>query len=225
MFAPKVPKAQTKAFENSSSNMPQRSTVLRHRLGHDPVESPLFLQRAIGNQATLRLQAQQTSRQQGCAAENSMAGKTSRGASWDFSKIPLFPPDRPRRGSSPQPGIIQRKLVVGQPDDPLEHEADRVADQVMRMPDPEIGPAAASPQISPKCAACEAEKEEQLQKREGGLPRPRSARRQPVCMRCCVRRGSRSTRRRVPISSRGLARTLVRCVCIPVWLPSDRREA
>ena len=31
---------------------------------------------------------------------------------------------------------VQRKLTVGAPNDPLEHEADRVADQVMRMPDP-----------------------------------------------------------------------------------------
>ena len=93
-----------------------------------------------------------------------MTGETSRGASWDFSKIPLFPPER--QGSSPQPSIIQRKLVVGQTNDPLEHEADRVADQVIRMPAaPEIEPAAAPPQISRKCAACKAE-EEQLQKKE-----------------------------------------------------------
>ena len=31
---------------------------------------------------------------------------------------------------------IQAKLKVGAVDDPLEHEADRVADQVIRMPDP-----------------------------------------------------------------------------------------
>ena len=32
--------------------------------------------------------------------------------------------------------FIQRKLVFGQPNDPLEHEADRVADEVMHMRDP-----------------------------------------------------------------------------------------
>ena len=31
--------------------------------------------------------------------------------------------------------IIQPKLTVSEPDDPYEREADRVADQVMRMPD------------------------------------------------------------------------------------------
>jgi len=58
--------------------------------------------------------------------------------------------------------------VVGQPNDPLELEADRVADQVMRMPAPEIEPAAAPPQLRRKCAACEGEEEEQLQKKEAG---------------------------------------------------------
>lgn len=33
---------------------------------------------------------------------------------------------------------IQTKLTIGPPDDPYEQEADRVADQVMRMPDPAI---------------------------------------------------------------------------------------
>lgn len=161
MFTPKVAKPQTRTAASSASNLArQRSTLVGHRFGHDPVEQALFLQRTIGNQATLRLLAQQTSRQQGSATEHT----TSRGASWDFSKIPLFPPER--QGSSPQPNIIQRKLVVGQTNDPLEHEADRVADQVIRMAAaPEIEPVAASPQISRKCAACKAE-EEQLQKKK-----------------------------------------------------------
>ncbi|MBK6714951.1 MAG: DUF4157 domain-containing protein [Burkholderiales bacterium] len=33
---------------------------------------------------------------------------------------------------------LQAKLVVGSPDDPLEQEADRVADQVLRMPEPSL---------------------------------------------------------------------------------------
>src|SRR5262249_33820469 len=92
--------------------------------------------------------------------------------SWDFSKMPLFPPDRvsQSRRSSTQTGIIQRKLVVGQASDPLEHEADRVADQVMRMPTPEVGPATAPPRVSHKCDPCEAE--ERLQMKEA---RPQSA--------------------------------------------------
>ena len=39
---------------------------------------------------------------------------------------------------SPLPFPIQAKLMVGAVNDPLEHEADRVAEQVMRMPEPRI---------------------------------------------------------------------------------------
>src|SRR5215216_1299657 len=167
MLAPKVAKTPTKAADNPrSSRAPQQSTVAGCWLGHDPVEQALFLQRTIGNQAALRLLAQQTSRpavrdprgdyqQEGGVTETTMTRETSRRASWDFSKIPLLPPHRASRGSSPQPSIIQRKLVIGQPNDPLEHEADRAADQVMRMPAPEIELAAVPPQISRKPAACE----------------------------------------------------------------------
>ena len=41
-------------------------------------------------------------------------------AGWDFGAIPLF---------------AQTKLQVGRTDDPLEHEADRVAERVMRIPE------------------------------------------------------------------------------------------
>ena len=35
-------------------------------------------------------------------------------------------------------GVIQGKLKIGQPNDIYEQEADRVAEQVMRMPVPEV---------------------------------------------------------------------------------------
>jgi hypothetical protein len=38
--------------------------------------------------------------------------------------------------NSPKPTFIQRKLTVSHPEDESEREADRIADQVMRMPDP-----------------------------------------------------------------------------------------
>src|SRR5262249_43839376 len=60
------------------------------------------------------------------------------------------------------PGAIQPKLVIGEPDDPLEHEADRIADQVMRMPVPVRVDGGAT--LQPKCAGCEeAEPGEKLQ--------------------------------------------------------------
>jgi len=58
--------------------------------------------------------------------------------SWDFSKVPIR---------------IQAKLEIGAADDPLEHEADRVADQLMQMPAPQVAPASTPPQISRKAAA------------------------------------------------------------------------
>ncbi len=61
---------------------------------------------------------------------------------------------RPAPGPS---GIIQRKLAIGPVDDPLEHEADHAADQVMRMRDPDPTLGAAPPRLSRKCAACEQE--------------------------------------------------------------------
>jgi len=48
---------------------------------------------------------------------------------------------------------MQAKLVVGQANDPLEQEADRIADQVMRMPAPLRTASGAT--LQRKCAACE----------------------------------------------------------------------
>ena len=85
------------------------------------------------------------------------------GPRWDFSKIPAYGPGQ---SPSPPPLPLQRKLAVGSVDDPLEHEADRVADQVMRMPDWGVATASAPPQVSRRCDACE--EEEKLQKKEAG---------------------------------------------------------
>ena len=41
-------------------------------------------------------------------------------------------------GGCPRCTPVQTKLKIGQPGDRYEQEADRVADQVMRMPDPGI---------------------------------------------------------------------------------------
>jgi hypothetical protein len=59
-----------------------------------------------------------------------------------------------------QPGsraVIQPTLVVGRADEPLEHEADRVADDVMQAQSPSFSLGAAPPRLSRKCAACEEE--------------------------------------------------------------------
>jgi hypothetical protein len=155
MFAPPVAKAQTRAAESPTSKLPQRSTVVARPFGGGAVERAHTLQRAIGNQATLWLLSQRTSSLTGNepggdheregTPEIMTAPEPPRGVSWDFSKIPIFQPDRPNGHQAgppltapPSSSVLQPKLVVGEVNDPLEHEADRVADQVMRMPDPRV---------------------------------------------------------------------------------------
>jgi Domain of unknown function (DUF4157) len=57
------------------------------------------------------------------------------GATPDPRRIPVAPAD-PASHSAASRIPLQKKLAIGATNDPLEHEADRVADRVMRMPDP-----------------------------------------------------------------------------------------
>jgi predicted SprT family Zn-dependent metalloprotease len=109
-------------------------------------------------------------------AENITVRAAKPGISWDFSKIPLFAPDRASRpqpsspvAATPRPGTIQTKLVVGPINDPLEHEADRVADRVMRIPASSVSLSATPTRLSRKCAACE-EEGQVLQTKGAGSP-------------------------------------------------------
>jgi Domain of unknown function (DUF4157) len=83
---------------------------------------------------------------------------------WTLTTIPILPPEAPGSALSPSKlpgsGILQTKLEIGAVDDPLEREADAVADRVMRMPDPAPSISAAPPRIRRKCADCEEEDEE-----------------------------------------------------------------
>lgn len=97
-------------------------------------------------------------------AEHFQAYRSNSDPHWEFGKLSIFPPGE--RELSPPPAL-QRKLAIGATDDPLENEADRVAEQVLRMPDPSLSVAAAPPMISRKCAACE---EEETLQREGAGP-------------------------------------------------------
>jgi hypothetical protein len=64
------------------------------------------------------------------------------GVAWDFSKMPVFSRDhagqrqRLALRTAPSRLVIQPKLEVGAVNDPLEREADRAVEQVMRMRDP-----------------------------------------------------------------------------------------
>lgn len=53
-------------------------------------------------------------------------------AMWDFSKVSLFPPDhKGSRSQQPPAPEIQPKLIVGATHDPLEHEADLIAERMI----------------------------------------------------------------------------------------------
>ena len=95
--------------------------------------------------------------------------------SWNFSKTPVIAPDWANRPEAPLPvtapflpSAIQQKLAIGDVNDPLEHEANRVAKQVMCMPDPELPIEAIPPLVSRKCAACEEEEAKALQPKPVG---------------------------------------------------------
>jgi hypothetical protein len=84
---------------------------------------------------------------------------------FDFSKIPIF---------SPLLARIQPKLEINVPGDKYEQEADRVAEQVMRMPEPVVQrmPPTQQPYsftVQRKCDACAKEEEkETLQAKSAG---------------------------------------------------------
>ncbi len=64
---------------------------------------------------------------------------------------------RPDYTKSFSPLSIQRKLTVGASNDPLEYEADAMADKVMRMPGETF--------VQRKCAACEEGEKEKLHRK------------------------------------------------------------
>lgn len=144
MFAPKVVKPQTKSIRDSAIT-----------------RTPL--QRTIGNQALLRTgrpfsplsgSGHNSGVAKGNFGESTSTSTTHRGASFRSEPAtrvqPLAPPPETLIG-----GAIQAKLIVGQTNDPLEHEADGVADRVMGMSDPTPSTMGPTPLASHKCAACE----------------------------------------------------------------------
>jgi hypothetical protein len=122
MFAPKAAKSETKTAADSA---PRRPTLQSQRF-HDCADEP----RLGVNWNQLRGLEQETDR------EDATSRAAPRRVAWDFSKVPIFPPNRLsgfQTPSSPSVPIMQAKAAVGAVNDPLEHEADRVADRVMDM--------------------------------------------------------------------------------------------
>jgi hypothetical protein len=160
VFAPKVAKTQTKAPETSTSSLAHRSTLA----------NALLYQSFAGSRVGRQLGARSDAAASGGDHEQKLLaryGDEARGMWWEFSKIPLFPPEQVSPGQpsslhSAPPGRMQPKLAIGSIDDPLEREADAVADRVMGMPDPALSVSTAPEQISRKCADCQQEDENTL---------------------------------------------------------------
>jgi hypothetical protein len=84
------------------------------------------------------------------------------------AKVAAAPILNPPLGNQELLRRLQPKLTIGAVNDPLEHEADAVAERVMRMPDPAIVSSVSPPRISRKCTACEQDEAQKVQtKREG----------------------------------------------------------
>lgn len=94
MVAPEKAKAQTKASDSPTRKLvPQCSTLVARPLGGGAVEQARMLQAKGPAQR----------HEQGAAPENMTAPEAPRGLSWDFSKIPIFPPNRPNGRQSGRP--------------------------------------------------------------------------------------------------------------------------
>jgi hypothetical protein len=143
MFAPPVAKPTSAPL--------QRSAVAPHRPALAAAAPERPLEHTIRDGISARRER---------ALENDdTAQETAR--SWTFGKIPVFSSGGTDRAQKPSlfaalrlPGPIQAKLRIGAANDPLEHEADRVADQVMRRPAPELSVAAAPSGILLRKCAC-----------------------------------------------------------------------
>jgi hypothetical protein len=130
-FASK-PKA-TPFTKSADSSFVGRSNVSREHTAN----SIPNLQRIIGNQAVQRLL------QSNPEEHNSvLSGKISLHFGYDFSTSPV---------RSPSVVGIQTKLAINKPGDEYEQEADRVADQVMRMPESQVQSACLCGAVCQQC--------------------------------------------------------------------------
>src|SRR5262249_11521861 len=139
MFAPRVGKRLNAAAKsNTPPHVSSAPKAMTERHGSREVEQKHshFLQPPVGDQSTPRLLSQLAEPPAGSRpggrpqqeAERMPQSGPAPGASWDFSEVPSLPRDRasgpqaPSRLSvAPIAGIIQRKLVIGAVNDPLEH--------------------------------------------------------------------------------------------------------
>jgi hypothetical protein len=105
--------------------------------------------------------------------DRDLAGRALPNGAWGFAAIPVCPPARPGSGAWRPARPVQAKLRVGAVDDPLEREADAVADRVLGTAGTELsaGPpvtvTTAAPLVSRACCA-ECEENERVQRKPAG---------------------------------------------------------
>lgn len=141
IFAQKQDQSQRRAAFNLTKSNVLTSSVTRRA---HPI---LQLQRTIGNHAVQRLLR---SNPAGPDVDSNPAATTR--FAFDFARIPVSPNVQVQ-----PPG----KLTINTPGDKYEQEADRVADQVMRMPEPQLQRACACGGGCPKCQAVQLGQEHQ----------------------------------------------------------------
>jgi hypothetical protein len=127
---------RTFAQKQNQPQKPVSSNLARPNmatLGPDHSEHPtLHLQRTIGNQAVQRM----------LQTHPGLSGTASPHFGHDFSRVPVHPP-----AATP----IQTKLAINKPGDEYEQEADRISEQVVRMPEPRLQRTCACGGECPKC--------------------------------------------------------------------------
>ena len=113
-----------------------------------------------------------------------------------------------------QTGSIQAKLAISEPGDASEEEADRIADHVMRTPEPIVRRQCAACASSAPCANCEAESI--IQRNAASVSRQKSRPTFPS-PNVSQHRGANPCRHQhVPFLNHGSDSTLVKCVYIQI---------
>ena len=129
--------------------------------------------------------------------------RSASAAKWDFTKVLATAADRPAKTEplGPVPARLQPKLRMGRTDDPLEHEADRIADQVTRLSEARFEPAHPAGQVYALC--------------RGIVPcRPKPDRLHlRSSTKYCAHPVSRSILQFAPLWSRASVTTSAGCVC------------
>lgn len=125
---------------------------------HSPGRSPVQAQLPLRSESSSPVAA----KAERLGDEELFSPRTGQSGALNCSRIPAFAHNLPGQFKTPS-RLIQPKLLIGQANDPLEHEADCIADKVMLIRGPDLSVAAVPSHVSRKCVACEEENAKTLQ--------------------------------------------------------------